>query len=114
IRLNFRRKFYLSIREEGDEKMTPLQQWVEEQAKLTKPFKIYWCNGSEEEARRLISIGLEEEKINGRPVFEKLNQESFPNAYYHRSHSNDVARTEHLTFVCHSKKEMAGPNNNWM
>jgi phosphoenolpyruvate carboxykinase (GTP) len=93
---------------------TPLERWVEEQARLTKPDKIYWCDGSEEEARRLIEIGMKEEKIGDVPIFQELNQKSWPNAYYHRSHPTDVARTEHLTYVCHPDKEIAGPNNNWM
>lgn len=93
---------------------TPLEKWVEEQAKLTKPDRIYWCNGSEEEARRLIEIGMKEETINGQPVFQKLSEKEWPNAFFHRSHPTDVARTEHLTFICHPDKETAGPNNNWM
>ncbi|HBG63723.1 MAG TPA: phosphoenolpyruvate carboxykinase (GTP), partial [Candidatus Omnitrophica bacterium] len=93
---------------------TALEKWVEEQARLTCPDKIYWCDGSEEEARRLIEIGTKEEKINGQAIFHKLNQENWPNAYLHRSHHSDVARTEHLTYVCHPDKEIAGPNNNWM
>lgn len=93
---------------------TPFEKWVEEQARLTKPDKIYWCDGSEEEARRLIEIGMKEEKIGDVPIFQELNQKSWPNAYYHRSHPTDVARTEHLTYVCHPDKEVAGPNNNWM
>jgi phosphoenolpyruvate carboxykinase (GTP) len=91
-----------------------LEEWVEEQARLTQPDRIYWCDGSEEEAHRLIEIGLKEEKICGRPVFYELNQKLWPNAYLHRSHPTDVARTEHLTFVCHPDKEAAGPTNNWM
>jgi len=94
--------------------VTPLEKWVEEQAKLTRPDKIYWCDGSEEEARRLIEIGMKEEKIGDVPIFQELNQKNWPNAYYHRSHPTDVARTEHLTYVCHPDKEIAGPNNNWM
>lgn len=94
--------------------MTPLERWVDEQAKLTKPDKIYWCDGSEEEAHRLIEIGIKEEKINGNPVFAPLNGMAFPNSFYHRSHPTDVARTEHLTYVCHQDKDTAGPNNNWM
>lgn len=93
---------------------TPLEKWVDEVAKLTKPAKIYWCDGSEEEARRLIEIGMKDEKIAGSPIFHELNHKTYPNSYYHRSHPTDVARTEHLTFVCHKDKEMAGANNNWM
>ena len=93
---------------------TPLEKWVQQQAELTKPDRIIWCDGSEEEARRLIEIGMKEEKINGNPIFEPLNQKTWPSAYYHRSHPTDVARTEHLTYVCHPDKETAGPNNNWM
>ncbi|HXK44726.1 MAG TPA: phosphoenolpyruvate carboxykinase (GTP), partial [bacterium] len=83
-------------------------------AELTKPDRIHWCDGSEEEARWLMEMGMEEEKINGNPVFYLLNHEKWPNAYLHRSHPTDVARTEHLTYVCHPDKQLAGPNNNWM
>lgn len=93
---------------------TPLERWVEECARLTKPDEIYWCDGSEEEAYRLIERGMYKEKINDNPVFSELNHKTWPNAYLHRSHPTDVARTEHLTFVCHPNKEDAGPNNNWM
>ncbi len=92
---------------------TPAERWVEEQARLVKPDKIYWCDGSEGEAWRLLEIGMNEEKLNG-PVFHQLNQKTWPTAYFHRSHPSDVARTEHLTFVCHPKEETSGPNNNWM
>ncbi len=93
---------------------TPLERWVDEVAKLTKPDKIYWCDGSEEEARRLVVIGMKEERIAGTPIFQELNHKTFPNSFYHKSHPTDVARTEHLTFVCHPDKDTAGPNNNWM
>lgn len=92
----------------------PIEKWVEEQAKITKPERIYWCDGSEDEARRLIEIGMREEKINGKPVFHELNHRLWPHSYLHRSHPMDVARTENLTFVCHSDMETSGPNNNWM
>ncbi|OGS21840.1 MAG: phosphoenolpyruvate carboxykinase [Elusimicrobia bacterium RIFOXYA2_FULL_39_19] len=93
---------------------TQLEKWVKQQAELLQPEKIYWCDGSEEEARRLIQVGIKEENIEGHPIFQELNQKTFPNCYYHKSHHTDVARTEHLTFVCHPDKETAGPNNNWM
>ncbi|MBI2447795.1 MAG: phosphoenolpyruvate carboxykinase (GTP) [Candidatus Omnitrophica bacterium] len=93
---------------------TPVEIWVEEQVRLTKPDRVVWCDGSEEEARRFVEIGMHKEKVNGNPVFYQLNQKTWPNAYLHRSHPEDVARTEHLTFVCHPAQETAGPNNNWM
>jgi phosphoenolpyruvate carboxykinase (GTP) len=69
---------------------------------------VYWCDGSEAEYQGLIadmlSIG----------TLIELNQKEYPGCYLHRSDPSDVARTEHLTFVCTSKKEDAGPNNNWM
>ena len=91
-----------------------VEKWVEEQAKLTKPDKIHWIQGTEEEMRRLVDIGIKEEKVGANPTFQPLNPAAFPNSYIHRSHPTDVARTEHLTFVCLPKKEDAGPNNNWM
>ena len=70
---------------------TPLVRWVEEQASLTKPDSIYWCDGSEEEARRLVEIGIKEEKIDGHPVFSELNQKTYPRSYYHRSHLQEIS-----------------------
>ncbi|MCX8026932.1 MAG: phosphoenolpyruvate carboxykinase (GTP) [Thermodesulfovibrionales bacterium] len=93
---------------------TEVEKWVEEQAKLTKPDKIYWCNGSDEEAQELLKIGMTTEKIGKHNTFYELNHKLYPNAYLHRSHPSDVARVEHLTFVNQPTKEIAGPNNNWM
>ncbi len=91
-----------------------VEEWVEEQARLAKPDKVHWIQGTEEEMRKLVEIGIKEEKTAGRPTFQALNASVFPNSYLHRSHPTDVARTEHLTYVCLPKKEEAGPNNNWM
>ncbi|MFA5146919.1 MAG: phosphoenolpyruvate carboxykinase (GTP) [Candidatus Omnitrophota bacterium] len=94
--------------------MTPLERWVDEQARLMKPKKIHWCDGSDQEAHKIVEAGIKEEKIDGRQIFQELNPKTFPNSYLHRSHPSDVARTEHLTYVCHTDKDTAGPNNNWM
>ena len=93
---------------------TPLEKWVDEQARLFEPERVYWCDGSEGEARRIMEMGMREEKIEQHDVFLKLNQKNWPKAYLHRSHPTDVSRTEHLTYVCHSNREATGPNNNWM
>jgi phosphoenolpyruvate carboxykinase (GTP) len=85
-----------------------LTQWVAEVAKLTQPDTIYWCTGSDAENKTLISQML----VTGDLI--KLNEKTHPNCYLHRSNPTDVARVEHLTFVCTRNKEDAGPNNNWM
>ena len=93
---------------------TPLQKWVDEQAKLAKPDSIHWCDGSDADARWIMENGLKKEKIGPHFVFTELNQKTFPQSYLHRSHPTDVARTEHLTYICSPDKKTAGPNNNWM
>jgi len=87
---------------------TPLESWVEESAKLTKPSKIVWCDGSDAENDGLTELMLKD------GTFIELNQKSYPRCYLHRSNSSDVARTEGLTFICTQKKQDAGPTNNWM
>jgi phosphoenolpyruvate carboxykinase (GTP) len=85
-----------------------IQRWVEEIAKLTTPAEIVYCDGSEAEKDRLIKECLKTGELL------ELNQSKLPGCYLHRSAAHDVARTEHLTFVCTQDKEDAGPNNNWM
>ena len=92
---------------------TAVEKWVDEVAALTRPKTVYWCDGSEGEARRIMEKGISEEKITVHDVFSPLNQETYPKAYLHRSHPTDVARTEQLTFVCYPDRERSGPNNNW-
>jgi phosphoenolpyruvate carboxykinase (GTP) len=87
---------------------TPLEKWVEEAARLTKPERIVWCDGSEAENQRIIR-----EMLNQGDSLQ-LNEKTYPNCYLHRSSPNDVARTEHLTFICARTKDDVGPTNNWM
>ena len=87
---------------------TPLERWVDEVAAITQPDRIVWCDGSDEEAQRLYELGLAEK------TFYRLNQKAYPGCHLHRSHPSDVARTEHLTFICSRRQEDAGPTNNWM
>jgi phosphoenolpyruvate carboxykinase (GTP) len=85
-----------------------LAQWVNEMAALCKPDKIVWLDGSDEEKLRL----TEQAVADG--VLHELDQKKLPGCYYHRSSQNDVARVEHLTFICTPTKDEAGPTNNWM
>ena len=85
-----------------------LLQWVSEMAALTKPDRIVWCDGSDEERARLTAQAVAE------GVLIELDQTKRPGCYYHRSNPNDVARVENLTFICTETKDDAGPTNNWM
>ena len=87
---------------------THVKKWVDEIAALTTPDKVVWCDGSEEERARL----TEEAVKTG--VLMPLNQEKMPGCYLHRSDPSDVARTEHLTFICTATADEVGPTNNWM
>jgi phosphoenolpyruvate carboxykinase (GTP) len=88
--------------------MTPAERWVEDVAGLTKPDRVVWCDGSEGENQRLVEGMLADGTLHA------LNEREAPGCALHRSHPTDVARTEHLTFICSRRPEDAGPTNNWM
>ncbi len=85
-----------------------LTSWVEEMAALCTPDRIVWCDGSPEEKKALTHECVKS------GVLIPLNPTTRPGCYLHRSNPNDVARVEHLTFICTPTKAEAGPNNNWM
>ncbi len=84
-----------------------LKEWVADVARLTRPAQIVWCDGSEEENRRLLAQAVSSQ------VLIPLNHKKRPGCYLHRSHPNDVARTEGATYICTPTKQEAGPTNNW-
>ncbi len=88
--------------------LSALQDWVNDVAGRTRPDRVHWCTGSDAEYQQLIASMKQDGTLTD------LDQESYPNCYLHLSDPSDVARVEHLTFICTSKREDAGPNNNWM
>jgi phosphoenolpyruvate carboxykinase (GTP) len=87
---------------------TPLENWVEASARLTKPANIHWCDGSDAELNQLTEGMLRD------GTYIPLNEKTYPRCYLHRSNPNDVARTENVTFICTRAQEDAGPTNHWM
>jgi phosphoenolpyruvate carboxykinase (GTP) len=85
-----------------------MEAWVAEAARLTKPDKVVFCDGSEAENQVIL-----QEMLKHADSFQ-LNENTYPHCYLHRSNPSDVARTEHLTFICSRDKDDAGPTNNWM
>ncbi len=85
-----------------------LNQWVLEVARHTQPDRIQWCDGSDTESRALTELMLATGDLIA------LNPDTHPDCYLHRSSPSDVARVEHLTFVCTPEEVDAGPNNHWM
>ena len=84
------------------------RRWVDEVAAMCRPADIVWCDGSEAELERLLEAAVRAETLI------PLNQRKLPGCYLHRSDPGDVARTEHLTFICCRDRADAGPTNNWM
>ncbi|HEY5071936.1 MAG TPA: phosphoenolpyruvate carboxykinase (GTP) [Caulobacteraceae bacterium] len=85
-----------------------LVAWVREVAELTKPAKVHWCDGSQEEwetlTTELVSAG----------TLKRLDPQKRPNSFYAASDPKDVARVESRTFICSNHPDEAGPTNNWL
>src|SRR6266542_947654 len=81
--------------------------WVEQMGRLCQPERVFWCDGSEQEAQTLCDLMVASGQLT------KLNEKLRPGCYLARSHPSDVARVEDRTFICAKTREEAGFTNNW-
>ncbi len=85
-----------------------VKKWLAECVELCQPSGLRVLDGSDEERRDLLAQAVAE------GVLIQLNQDKLPGCYLHRSHLNDVARTEQNTYICTPNETLAGPTNNWL
>ncbi|MBI4651067.1 phosphoenolpyruvate carboxykinase, partial [Candidatus Desantisbacteria bacterium] len=85
-----------------------LESWIKSCVEICQPDEVVWITGSNEQKAQ-----LEKEAVSSGELIP-LNDEKLPGCFLHRTAANDVARTEHLTYICTKKKDDTGPTNNWM
>jgi len=83
-----------------------LLSWVLEVAELTRPDRVVFTDGSDQEWDRLI------EHMLGTGTITKLAAKE--NSYWAASDPTDVARVEDRTYICSVDPADAGATNNWM
>ncbi len=84
-----------------------LRRWVTQTARLTRPDRIIWCDGSDSEYQALCA------HLVRAGTLIPLDTDRRPGSFVARSDPGDVARVEDRTFICSVNRNDAGPTNNW-
>ena len=102
-----------STSDDTSDKSTPtshagIRSWVAEVAELTRPDRVHWVDGSDQEWTALTEALVES------GTFVPLDPKIKPNSFWCATDPSDVARVEDRTFICSLDEGDAGPTNNWM
>lgn len=84
-----------------------LLRWVDSWARICRPQRVLWCDGSASEFEQFCDLLVEA------GTFVPLSEQRRPSSYWARSDPGDVARVEDRTFICSQAPDDAGPTNNW-
>ncbi|HZY29272.1 MAG TPA: phosphoenolpyruvate carboxykinase (GTP) [Jiangellaceae bacterium] len=79
--------------------------WIASVAELTQPESIHWCDGSDDEWRKLTDALVDAGTL--------VRLDKKPNSFWATTDPTDVARVEERTFICSVDEADAGPTNNW-
>ncbi|GAB7191456.1 phosphoenolpyruvate carboxykinase (GTP) [Kineococcus sp. NUM-3379] len=84
-----------------------LLAWVARTAALTGPERVVWCDGSEEEWRRLTS------EMVAAGTLVRLDPSRRPNSFLARTAPHDATAAVERTFTACHRREDAGPGARW-
>jgi len=82
--------------------------WVTRIAEQTRPARIQWCTGAQDERDELLRAMVETGTLTA------LSAEHRHYSFLARSDPSDVARVEDRTFICSEREADAGPTNHWV
>lgn len=76
--------------------------WVARVIQICQPDAVHWCDGSEDEHKKLCEI------LVNKGIYTKLSDEKRKNSYLARVPEEDLQRLDDRTYICSEKEEDAG------